>query len=221
MSAEELKRRKAHTKEFCEILVRRHGQNYYSSYDNQSRVTADETASRFGRYLRAARANAGLSIAELAAQTKLSEATFVALEQGLILACDIRPKWLRELANTLGENIEDFNLILGRQISSGNSRWLTEQILIHWRNLLAHSKISLSSRPIYATGSAILLCFVIGAFLFVGIGPSEQPPPRRVVNSFVDVHPERRLNMVKAELRLENQILVLSANLGNASCCRY
>ncbi len=70
MSIEEIERRQAYFKEFGEILVRRHGQNYYSSYHNQNRVTVDEAALRFGRYLRAARSNADLSIKELARLAK-------------------------------------------------------------------------------------------------------------------------------------------------------
>ena len=105
MSLEELKQREEDFKEFGEILVRRHGQNYFASFHNDQRVTADEASVRFGRYLRAARINANLSVKDLAAKTRLSQATLMALEQGLILACDIKPKWLKDLAEALTENI--------------------------------------------------------------------------------------------------------------------
>ena len=220
MSVEETKQREAHFKEFGELLVRRHGQNYYASFHNKSRVTVDETSARFGRYLRAARVNTRLSIEELAAKTGLSKAKLIALEHGLILACDIKPRWLKELAKVLEENLEDFNLLLGRQISSGHSRWVTERLVTRWRNWLTHSRVSLISRPIYATCSALLLFFVIGVVSLMSVNLST-PPPHKETHSFINVHPERRLNMIKAEARFEYQVLLLSTNLGGGACCIY
>jgi transcriptional regulator with XRE-family HTH domain len=218
MSTEEINQREAYFKEFGEILVRRHGQNFYSSYHNASRITVDDASIRFGRYLRAARVNAGLSPAELAGQVRLSEATLAALEQGFILACDIKPKWLKELAGALGENFEDFNLIVGRQISSGHSRWLTERLISHWQNWLTQSKVSSSSRLIYATCSTMLFYVVVGAISLLSFKAAQQPSAPRKAYSFIDVKPEYRLNRIKAELRLENQIILLSTNLGGGAC---
>ncbi len=218
MSVEEIKQREIHFKEFGDLLARRHGQNYYVSFHNKSRVTVDEAAVRFGRYLSSARANTHLSISELAAKARVSETTLIALEQGLILACDIKPRWLRGLAKALGENPQDFNLLLGRQISSGNSRWLTERLVIKWRNWLIHSKVSLVSRPVYAACSALLLFFVIGAVSIMSANIST-PPPHKETYSYINVSPEHRLNMVKAEFRLESQVLMVSANLAEKNCC--
>lgn len=221
MSTEEINQRQAYFKEFGEILVRRHGQNFYSAYDNTGRITVDEAASRLGRYLRAARVNAGLSPAELAGQAGLSEARLTALEQGLILSCDINPKWLKELARALGENFEDFNLIVGRQVSNGHSKWLTDRLVSCWRNWLIHSRYSILSRPIYATCSALLFCFVVGAVFLLGINTAPQPAPPSKIKSFIVVKPERRLNLIKAELRFETQMLLLSQNFGGGACCIY
>ncbi len=220
MSMEELKDREVYFKEFGELLVRRHEQNYYSSFHNQSRVTVDETALRFGCYIHAARLNSGYSIAKLAALTKLSAATLTALEQGLILACDIKPKWLKEIAKTLDESIEDFNLLLGRQISSGNSRWLTERLKSHWQHWLSHSPLVFVSKPIYAACSALLIFFMLGAISILGLNTYPQPQPRPKY-SYIDVQPEHRLNMIRSDLRIENQILLLSAHLGGGNCCIY
>jgi hypothetical protein len=125
MKAKEIKQRKGFFKELGEILVRRHGQNYYASYDNQNRMRVDEAAVRFGRYLRAAKANRRLSVAETALPARLSEATLVALEQVIILSCDIKIRWLKELARVLAENEEDFYFLLGgkKLTSFQRMRW--------------------------------------------------------------------------------------------------
>ena len=221
MSLEELKVREEYLKEFGEILVRRHGQNYYSSFHNERRMTTDETAERFGRYLRASRVNAGLSLEQLAQKSHLSEATLIALEQGLVLACDIKPRWLNRLAEALAENVEDFNLILGRQISSGNSRWITKRLVIHWQNWFNYSKFSLFSRPLVVARSALLICLVIGAASIWTLSPVTPTQTSKESYTFLDVEPERRLNMVKAEHNLENQIAVISSNIEARACCRH
>lgn len=221
MSLEEIKDREEYFKEFGEILVRRHGQNYYSSFQNERRMTVDETAQRFARYLRAARVNMGLSIEQLAQKSRLPEATLIALEQGLVLACDIKPRWLRNLGDALAENVEDFNLILGRRISSGNSRWFTKRLISHCQNWFNYSKFSLFSKPMYTVCSALLICLVIGAASIWNLGfiaPIQTP---KETYTFIDVKPERRLNMVKAEHHLENQVLVISSNTGSRTCCTH
>ena len=214
MSMEEIEERQAHFKEFGEILVRRHGQNYYSSYDNQNRVTIDETAVRFGRYLRAARSNADLSIKELSIQTKISEATLMALEQGLILACDIKPRWLKRLAQTLTENIEDFNLLLGRKYANdfNNSLWFTERWLVQCQNFLTYyGKTLLLSKPIYGAVTVILLCFAVSTFFFLGVNYVEKPPPKQETNSHVIVAPKSRPDLFRADPGIEGQVIVESA----------
>lgn len=211
MSMEEIEQRQAHFKEFGEFLVRRHGQNYYSSYDNQSRVTVDETAVRFGRYLRAARSNTGLSIKELAIKAKLSEATLIALEQGLILACDIKPSWLKQLADILAENFGDFNILLGRKNPKGpsNARWFTERWVTRCQNLLSYSLASMLSKPVYGAVSVILLCFAVSAFLYLGAGPFEQPHPKQEVDSStIIVEPKRQPDLFRADPGLESQAFV-------------
>jgi len=223
MRFRELKRRKPHFKEFGDLLVRRHGQNYYSSYHNHSRVTVDQAAVRFGRYLRAARVNGNMSIAELATQTKISQATLTALEHGLILACDIKPRWLKGLAAVLNENAEDFNMLLGRKISTGSSGWLTKKLLTHWQNWFAYSKRSLLASPMYVTCSVALFCFLVGAALFLNANyPAQQPMPTKHRSSLAIVGPEQRLNIIKAEYGIERQVLVLPASFSNGnSCCIY
>lgn len=222
MSLEEFQKRETYFKEFGEILNRRHGQNYYASFHNEQRLTVDEASVRFGRYVRAARVNANLSIRELAAKAHLTEARLIAIEQGLILACDIKPKWLKDLADVLQENVEDFNLILGRQISSGHSRWLTERLIIYWRNWLAYYKILITTKPLYAACSAVLLCVVLGLFSFFSLNSTSSTPlPSHENYTFIDIKPERRLNLIKAEMRLESSVAVLSSNLTTGNCCRY
>jgi transcriptional regulator with XRE-family HTH domain len=239
MRVDEIKQRKEYFKEFGEILVRRHGQNYCSSYDNNRRVTIDEAAVRFGRYLRAARLSRGLSAAELATQAKISQATQIALEQGAILACDIKPKWLKDLARVLGENVEEFNLLLGREIShNGRWDWLAEsgpgQVCNVWSFSLDYilsgrrsfsfipARVYLLSKPIYATLSALLLFFAIGAILRLGTLSSEQPTIPSQEKPFINVNAEDRLNRVQAESDFERQIFISQADtINRRACCIY
>jgi transcriptional regulator with XRE-family HTH domain len=99
---------------FCEgfgdILIARYADNCL--YDPQESLT-DEAAVVFARYLRAARSNANLSQAELAAQAGIPEAEVVALEHGIILSTKIKEESLLALAKALDEDIESFTLVLG------------------------------------------------------------------------------------------------------------
>jgi transcriptional regulator with XRE-family HTH domain len=240
MRAKEVKKRKAYFKEFGQILVRRHGQNYYSSYNDQNRITVDEAAVRFGRYLRAARVNSGLSIAELAARTSLSEASLTALEHGIILACDIRPKWLKELAEALGENVEDFNLLLGRNsLESRRWSWLGESWIGYWLNIsyyapkqnlfrFIYSEFNSFSKPVYAICSALLICFTAGIVLFLSTTSFDQAPstqPEAVstpVEAKATTRPVRRFTMERTEFDIERQALVSPTHSGSRwSCCIY
>jgi transcriptional regulator with XRE-family HTH domain len=235
MSAKEIKQRKGFFKEFGAILVRRHGQNYYSSYYNQSRVTTDEAATRFGRYIRAARANQGLSVAALASQTRLSEATLTALEQGIILSCDIKTKWLKDLAKALGENEEDFCFLLGREISySHRWSWLNDWLLrlqgqqfplCYFFNpkKVISLKIFLQPKPVYAVYSALLFCCLIGGFVLFSPPPFSDPLPSPTkANSFVKVEPQTQFNPVRTEFDFETKTTVLPiAFVGRKVCCIY
>jgi transcriptional regulator with XRE-family HTH domain len=241
MQIEEIKQRKEQFKEFGEILVRRHGQNYCSSYHNQCRVTIDEAAIRFGRYLHAARLNQGLSIEELAAQAKLSEATQIALEQGIILACDIKPKWLKELARTLDEDIEDFNLMLGRKIVGAgrwsklaklwqSQPWFTKmQTLAQQRQAFSPSLlVGLLSKPVYAACSMLLLCMAITSTILLWTpsasdqlaSPSEAK--QTVITTKPTARPIRRFSMERTEYDFETQALASPPAVGSRwSCCIY
>jgi transcriptional regulator with XRE-family HTH domain len=241
MQMDEIKQRKEQFKEFGEILVRRHGQNYCSSYHNQSRVTVDEAAIRFGRYLRAARLNQGLSIGELAAQTRLSEATQLALEQGIILSCDIKPKWLKELARALGEDSENFNLILGRKmVGAGRWHWLAElwagqQWLKEMQYPAQHRRgFSLTalaghlSNPLYAACSMLLLCLTITSTILLWTPSSSDPvaspseTQRTVITIKPTARPIRRFSMERAEYDFETQALASPPTVGNRwACCIY
>jgi transcriptional regulator with XRE-family HTH domain len=235
MSAKEIKQRKGFFKEFGTILVRRHGQNYYSSYSNQSRVTTDEAATRFGRYIRAARSNRGLSVAALAAQTRLSEATLTALEQGIILSCDIKTKWLKDLAKALGENEENFYFLLGREISySQRWSWLNDWLLrlqgqqfpLYYffnQKKIISLKIFLQPKPVYAVYSALLFCCLIGGFvLFSPPSFSDPLPSPTKANSFVKVEPQTQFNPVRTEFDFQTKTTVLPiAFVGRKVCCIY
>ena len=239
MRDDEFKQRKEYFKEFGEILLRRHGQNYCSSYDNDKRITIDEAAVRFGRYLRAARLSRDLSAAEVATQAKISHATQIALEQGGILACDIKSKWLKDLARVLGENVEEFNLLLGREISH-NDRWSwlagpepgqvsnlwslsLDYVLPERRSFIFMPvRVYLLSKPIYATLSAMLLCFAIGAILHLGALSPEQQTIHSKAKPFINVKAEDRLNRVQAEFDFERQIIISQADpINRRSCCIY
>jgi transcriptional regulator with XRE-family HTH domain len=236
MSAKEIKQRKQFFKELGEILTRRHGQNYHSSYHNQSRVTVDEAAARFGRYIRAARANRRLSLAELARQTSLSEATLVALEQGIILSCDIKTKWLKDLARALAEDEEDFYFLLGREITYRRRwGWLSDWLLrLEGQQLpltyyfglqkVISLGFPLYSKPVYAIWSALLFCFVIGgAVLLTPSPPLMQSPSPTKANVFVKTQPTSQFNPVRTEFDFERQdsSVLPVAFIGRKACCIY
>lgn len=220
---DELKQREAFFKEFGEALVRRHGQNYFSSYQNRSRITVDQVATRFGRYLQSARINAGLTTTELSEQSNLSHAKLIALEQGLILTCDIEPKWLKQIAGVLQEDVESFNLLLGRTTIDS---CLTHQSKAtmpwqHWANFF---KKGFLPKPIHTAVTTILLCMVMSTFFFLikDIEEQQPPSPPRGESSLVNIAPERRLNIIRAEFGLENQVFIAPKYFGSrGSCCAY
>jgi transcriptional regulator with XRE-family HTH domain len=192
--------------------VRRHGQNYDSFH--QTRNVVDEVAARFGRYLRAARLNSNLSITEVSARTGITEAALTALEQGIITTADIKPKWLRDLARALAENVEDFNLLLGREI--GGSRFNQEK-----RSFL-FVPVKCFSKPIYAACSALLFGFILSAILFLSGFSSEPASTPEQGNSFINVRSEHRLNRVQAESDFERQLLIEPISYSQPRvCCIY
>lgn len=246
MSAKEIKQRKRFFKELGEIVVRRHGQNYYSSYHDQCRVTVDDAAARFGRYIRAARSNRGLSVAELAWQTSLSEATLVALEQGLILSCDVKTKWLKDLAQALAEREEDFYFLLGREITYRRRwGWLSDWLLrlegqqlplAYYLSPQKSISLKFNPKPVYAICSALLFCFLIGGSILLTppttpgrnilltppTVPDQSPTPTKA-NSFVKTPPETQFNPVRTEFDFERQraSVLPVAFIGRKACCIY
>ena len=83
--------------------------------DNPSRADdfRDPDAVELGRYLRAARLNAGLSHEELSRRAHVDRATLIALEYGLFAPGQIRRAWLSRLAVALGEKPDNLALLLG------------------------------------------------------------------------------------------------------------
>lgn len=76
----------------------------------------DQGALDFGRFLRDLRAGRGWTQAQLADNAKIPEATLFALEHGIIISTKINRNVLFALAKALDEDIDDFALILGREI---------------------------------------------------------------------------------------------------------
>jgi len=222
MSSEELERREAYFKEFGEILVRRHGQNFCAADHNQAGDSEAAAAIRLGRYLRAARLNAGFSVVHLAEGSKISNATLTALEQGLILSRDIKPKWLKTLAALLDTDVEEFYCILGRDIPGGNSHWFAGKLVTRWQNGKRWSESPLISIPVYAASLTIFLGIAISALSFLALETPEPPSSPGEINSFAVAKPEPRLNIIKAERDLESQSFNSPSNPGyGGSCCEY
>lgn len=73
----------------------------------------DPDAVGLGRYLRAARLNAGLSYDELSRRARVDRAALIALEYGLYSPGQIRRTWLARLAGALGEKPDNLALLLG------------------------------------------------------------------------------------------------------------
>lgn len=179
------------------------------------RRLSDESSSRssrsFGRYLQAARYNAGLSVTELAHRAKIPTAALLALEQGFFAAADIQPKWLKRLAAALGENVEDFHLILGSPAHLRPSifRQFREWLFgfPRWRTAPKSPQLL---RPLYRLGSVLLICIAIATLINYAIFSSPPQSPEQI-DPFIYISTERRLNMIKAETLLEYQLINLSS----------
>ncbi|MCB0163971.1 MAG: helix-turn-helix transcriptional regulator [Anaerolineae bacterium] len=161
-----------------------------------------------GRYLQASRQNAGLTVAELAHRAKLPSATLLALERGLFDVADIQPKWLKRLAAALGEDVEDFHLLLGNPAHRPSLMpdiWDRRfGLSLGW--MANRSRRSLM--PIYALGSALLICFAFVTFISYPLFSSPSPSSEQI-DPFIHISSERRLNMVKAENLFEYQVISL------------
>jgi hypothetical protein len=143
-------------------LLRRHRHNLIQRR-GFGQVNPSAVALPLGRYLRAARVNAGLSRGELAQQTGLPAGTILALEQGLIIPKEIEPVWLDRLSSVLGEDVGTFDLLLARQPAPVRVR----------RGLLPTLRAWFSIRrlpgPVYGAVPATLLCLFLGIALFLGV----------------------------------------------------
>lgn len=159
-----------------------------------------------GRYLQASRQNAGLSVAELAHRAKIPTATLLALEQGLFVAADIQPKWLKRLAAALGENVEDFHIILGSQAHTRPS--IIRQFCdwpLGFTQRRSTNKSRWSLMPIYALGSALVICLATVTYINYALFSSPSQPSEPI-DPFIHISSERRLNMVKAEILFKYQV---------------
>jgi signal transduction histidine kinase/transcriptional regulator with XRE-family HTH domain len=111
--------------EFGDFLAECYDDNYLLDEHPEEAGLIEKSAQDFAQCLRIARTKAGLSRLELAEKTNLSEAKIVALEHGLILPNKIDAESLYALAKVLGVDIQEFALILGRNIpklvQNGNS----------------------------------------------------------------------------------------------------
>lgn len=122
--------------EFAKILTNRCGDSFVD-FDQKDQLV-DRGAQDFARYLQAARVNAGWSPQELATQASLSEAEIMALERGLILSTKIKPGSLHAIAKALGEDIEDFALILECEIPQPDPTGVVARLRNAWRASVAY-----------------------------------------------------------------------------------
>lgn len=216
----ELEDRKKDMEALGEIVIKHH-QRLTSCQTKQR--TVNQIAANFGRYLQASRKSAGLSMSELAQKAQLSGVTLLALEQGLFVVEDIHPKWLKRVAQALGEDVEDFNLILGYRAGKRPSifreghRWLSG---LNFKPRTNTKQLRLA--PVYAACSAMLICFAIATLMNNSIA-SPQPKSTEKIEAFININSERRLNMIKAETRFEYQVISLPASrtVQTTSCCAY
>ncbi len=112
------------------ILAEYHGNHHVDPSDSSGYV--DTYALNFAGYLQAARCNAGLSVQELAQQAELSEAEVFALERALILSTEILSSTLYALAKALDEDIDDFALLLEREIPKPDLEGMPARLQNGW-----------------------------------------------------------------------------------------
>ena len=194
-----------------EHLLRRHRHNR-TQQRSEGQVSPNTAALRLGRFLRAARVNAGLSRGDLAQQTGLPAGTILALEQGLIIPSEIKPVWLARLSCVLGEDAGTFALLLGCQPPPTRARKTLLSTLWAWFS------IGRLPAPVYGAVPATLLCILVSVALFLGVelpySPAEQLQslPAAPVETHIPASeknyrlveprslvPEERLSLLKAE----------------------
>ena len=117
----------------------------------------DPSAQDFAQYLRAQRQSLELTLAKLAAQTKLSITTLTALENGAIPSSNIDQTMLDRLAQALNKDVNDLALILDRPIEQP-SIWQTAAQTV--------KKAVLSLIPTRITTIMIFLIIALGVAYF-------------------------------------------------------
>jgi transcriptional regulator with XRE-family HTH domain len=193
--------------ELRQHLIRRHRQNLAG----RRGASSAHKAAALGRYVRAARINAGLSLVQLAQISGLAAGTLLALEQGIIVDEDIKPGWVDRLAIALGEETVTLNLLLNRQDTVQVDRW--QQVSAVWKTVSARWLPA----PVYATLPAILLFTLLSIALFNQLefpyratGPQQpvQTLPATVAATvpssappvaFANISAEERLSLLNAE----------------------
>ncbi len=94
-----------------------HNEQMFTYRQKTGLVGQDQRAINLGRFLRTARTNLSLSRSDFAEISGVGKSMIGALENGLILSRDVQREDLKRLAHALGEDMENFTLILGEEIS--------------------------------------------------------------------------------------------------------
>lgn len=211
MFDDELKQRDKEFRQFGKILAQRHRQNF-AAHRAGHKSPQDARAKRLGRYLAAARTNAGLSAADTARRAQMPVGVLLALESGFVPSSRINRKWLQNLACVLREDPASITLFLD---DTQTSRFSRPQLAAWWRTL----SISFQNKPMYASLSTVVLAVMLGMLFFIksdahyllpGSGAqmtvvrvTAQPALPPAVDArrptLVDIGPAERLNLLNAE----------------------
>ncbi|RMF02257.1 MAG: XRE family transcriptional regulator [Chloroflexi bacterium] len=211
MFEDELKQRQKEFRQFGKILALRHRQNFAARRAGHE-SPEDARAQQLGRYLHAARTNAGLSAANAARRAQIPVGVLLALESGLVPSSQINRRWLQNLARVLREDPANFTLFLG---DAPTSRFSRPQLAAWWRTL----SINFQTRPMYASLSTVVLAVMLGVLFFInsdayhllpGSGaqmtvvrvtaqPTLPPAGNAQLSTLVDIGPADRLNLLNAE----------------------
>lgn len=97
------------------------GKLLFQHHKDVANKETDKRAKGFARYLRAARLNAGLTPTELALRAEIPDVIVYGLERGLIHSTSIESGHLQRLARVLGEDLNIFGLLLGREITRSDT----------------------------------------------------------------------------------------------------
>ena len=216
MRSNEVKQRAKQFGRFGQFLLKRYRHNLAA---NQ---TGDPAAERLGRYLHAARVNAGLAPADVARQARVPLAVVLALETGLIPVPDIQAGWLRQLATALGEDVDDLELMLGPQRQKRRSlAWFKALTWPHsalpavfqqkqpGRPLLPDIRPPL--RSIYAAGLLTILVVCLAAVAVRPIRWGQSKPellaePLGRSGDLFRIEPAQRLALLTAESPQRNRV---------------